>query len=298
MHPGPKFLPLAAAAIAYTASSDARSQTYFRMGLGIDVAQALAVHGSDNDWGTKCDLIINPLGVETGGECDSAPPRTSWTNEFDGGDGVGAGLAFGYDWGRVRLEGEYVNRLATHDDRSDIDIFDDVTLDKQEQEIESAVGAIDDIRSHGLFANVYYDFGRTASLWTPYLGVGIGAERATLDYSTVWKRNDDPARIATFTDPVLRAKLAGTTTVGEARMTDTVLAWQVLAGVEYRLREQLTLGLRLRWGRVGEFESDPRPWNQLRSHDSTVGRGEPILYQARIGDSEFWGVSLGLTYEL
>ena len=46
-----------------------------------------------------------------------------------------------------------------------------------------------------------------------------------LDYMSVWKRNDDPRRITTFEDPTLRAKLAGTTTIGDARLVDVVLGY-------------------------------------------------------------------------
>ena len=172
-------------------ANEARGQTgpYIEMELGTSVAPPLTVHGSDNDCGTKCDLIINPLGVEVAGECDAAPPLTSWTNEFDGGAGIRAGVALGYDWGAVRLEGEYFQRVTVYGDQSAIDIFDDVTLDKREQEIELAVGGVDDWRSHAGFVNAYYDFGPAPAPWTPYVGAGFGVERASLDYVSVWKRN-------------------------------------------------------------------------------------------------------------
>ena len=51
-------------------------------------------------------------------------PLTSWTNAFDGGASVRAGVALGYDWGAFRLEGEYFQRVTVYGDRSDIDIFD------------------------------------------------------------------------------------------------------------------------------------------------------------------------------
>ena len=278
--------------------SEVRSQTgpYIQMDLGTTVAPPLTVQGSDNDWGTKCDLIINPLGVEAGGECDAAPPLTSWTNEFDGGAGIRAGVALGYDWGAVRLEGEYFHRITGYDDQSDIDIFDDVTLDKREQEIELAVGGVDDWRSHAGFLNGYYDFGPGSASWTPYVGAGFGVERASLDYASVWKRNDDPERISTFVDPLLRAKIAGTTTIGDARLTDVMVGYQLLAGVDHRFREGITLGVKFRWVDFGEFVSEPLPWNQLRSHESSVGRGETILYQMTTDASRSWGVSLSLRY--
>lgn len=53
---------------------------------------------------------------------------------------------------------------------------------------------------------------------------------ATLDYRSVWKRNDDPGRISTFVDDGLKAKLAGTTTIGNERLDSTAFGYQVLAG--------------------------------------------------------------------
>lgn len=287
-----------ATAIVLVCVGDAPAQAnrYIQMDLGMNAASPLAAHGSDNDWGTRCDLIINPLGLETGSECDATPPLTSWTNSFGDGNGIRAGMAFGYDWGAVRLELEYAYRATAYDDRADTDIFDDVTVDKREQEIEQAYGEIDDLRSHGAFVNVYYDFGSSPSSWTPYVGVGVGGERSSLDYRSIWKRNDDPERISTFEDPLLQAKLAGTTTVGNARVTASTLGFQLLGGADYRLGEQTLLGVKLRWVDFQEFESDGTPWRQLRSHESTVGRSETILYTVTTDDNGFWGLSVDIRY--
>ena len=38
----------------------------------------------------------------------------------------------------------------------------------------------------------------------------------SIDYFSLWKRNDDPALISTFADPALRAKLAADATAGVA----------------------------------------------------------------------------------
>ncbi len=289
-------LAIGMVAITCADAAAARTGPYVQMGLGAALAPPLTVHGSDDDWGTRCDLIINPSGLEVGNECDAAPPRSSWTNDFDGGSGIAASLAFGYDRGQVRIEIEYFHRGTVFGDSDDLIILDDVTLDKQDQEIELAVGTTDDLRSHGLFANLFYDFGAEEARWTPYVGAGIGVERATLDYGTIWKRNDDPERITTFMDPALRAKLAGTTTIGDARLTDTLMGYQLLAGVDYRLRDPVMLGVQFRWVTFGEFESDPTPWNQLRSHESSVGRGEMVRYQVTTDDSRFWSIGINLKY--
>ena len=126
---------------------------YIQMNLGTTVAPPFVVHGSNNDWGTKCDPIINPRGVEVASECAVAPPLTSWANELERGIGVRAGAALGYDWGATRLESEYILRVTAYDHQSDLNISDDVSLDKREQEIELAVGGVDDLRSHAGFVN-------------------------------------------------------------------------------------------------------------------------------------------------
>ena len=171
-----------------------------------------------------------------------------------------------------------------------------MTLDKREQEIELAVGGVDDPQSQGVFANACYDFLAASSTRTPYAGEGVGVERASLAYFSHWKRNDDPARITTFADPQLRARLAGTTTIGRSRPADVVLRYQMLAGLDYRLRGLLTLGAKLRWLPPRTFCGAPTEWDQLRSHESSGGRGETILYEVMTPDNQLWGVSLSLKY--
>ena len=46
----------------------------------------------------------------------------------------------------------------------------------------------------------------------------------------------------------------------------------------------------------GEFTSEPREWDQLRSHESTVGRGERIHYQVRTADTGAWKITVGLRF--
>ncbi len=172
----------------------------------------------------------------------------------------------------------------------------DVTLDKQEQKIELAVGGIDDLQSHGVFVNVYYDLGPASAPRTPHVGAGVGVELASLDYGTVWMRNDDPDLIATFVDPLLRAKIAATTTTGQSELTDVVTGYQFLTGVDYRIRDPTIEGAKLREADFGEFESQPMPWDQFCSHESSAGRGDTVGYQGTTYDSRSLGTSLDLKY--
>ena len=268
---------------------------YAGMELGLAFAPDTAITGGDNDWSTKCDRIINPDELETApGECASAPARSSYSLDFDGGRGLMASMVLGYRMERLVFEGEYLFRSTVFEANAPIRIGDAVTLGKAEQEIESATGTLDDLLSHGVFANVYYRFSDEGL--QPYLGGGLGASRVSLDHRTVWKRNDDPAAIATFEDPHLKAKLAGTTTIGDARHSDTLFGLQLLAGLDYQLGETTTVGVKFRWAIFSEFESDDIPWQQLRGHESSVGRGDDVLYREATDDVSFWALSVGFKH--
>ena len=119
--------------------------------------------------------------------------------------------------------------------------------------------------------------------------------RVSLDYFSRWKRNDDPDAITTFVDPALRQKVAGITTLAMAKLSDTLFGYQGIAGLDYQINDKLSLGLKVRWASFREFE-DEREWDQLRSHDSTVGRGFRVRYRATTNDIQFGGVSLNLKY--
>ena len=94
------------------ATSEAHAQLYLGSEIGLAVAPSLRLVGTDNDWGTRCDLLINPDGLETGVECDVPPPPTEWTNESGRATGVAAGIAAGYRFGRYRAEIEYRYRAS------------------------------------------------------------------------------------------------------------------------------------------------------------------------------------------
>ena len=293
---GSRVLLSMVAVLSLSGQAIARDGVYIQMGLGLVVSPAFDMDGDDNDWSTKCDRIINPEGLEVTNECDSPPGPGEWSQALGGGTGVQSGIALGYRWGAVRVEGEYFHRVTIYNERADIDILDDVTLDKQDQEIELAVGGIDDMVSHNFFANVYYGIPLKSSL-TPYVGAGVGLGNTSFYYFTHWKRNDDPDKIATFEDPMLKAKVAGSTTIGEARLKDRLIGYQILAGANYPFSDRVALDFRFRMADFGKFKSERRAWNQLRSHESSVGRGEQILYQVRTDDTRFWGATLNLSYQ-
>ncbi|MDE2876519.1 MAG: outer membrane beta-barrel protein [Gemmatimonadota bacterium] len=282
-------------AFALPVAAAAQEGAYLEWAIGAVIAPGLRVTGTDNDVGTKCDLIINPTRAETNGECDTQPPATAWYNEVGGARGMLAGVTAGYATRRLRLEAEYLYRSAAYNARAPTVIGDAVTLDKAEQELEVADGGVGDVAAHHWFANVHYHIAPGSRL-RPHIGIGAGWARMSLDYFSRWKRNDDPAAITTFVDPVLKAKIAGTTTIGEGRLSDSMPGYQVLAGADYLLRDGVSLAVKVRRADFGDFDSGGREWLQLRSHDSTVGPGHRVLYSVSTGDTSFWTASFGMKY--
>ncbi|MDE2752085.1 MAG: hypothetical protein OXI83_05860, partial [Gemmatimonadota bacterium] len=76
---------------------------------------------------------------------------------------------------------------------------------------------------------------------------------------------------------------------------DTVFAYQALAGIDRRLNDNATLGLKFRWTMLSEF-ADEAEYIQLRSHESSVGRGERIVYRLTAEDLSAFGATLNLRY--
>ncbi len=272
----------------------AKGGSYIAMDLGIAVGSGLDTSGTANDFRTICDQFIDPTAT-----C-SDPANDKWTDEFDGGTGILTGLALGYRWRNFRIEGEYFYRGATHDSVGDVN-FSGVNL-KSLQEIAEADEEIGHVLSHSFFTNLYYDF-TSDSKWTPYLGFGLGFALVSLDYSNRVTRSGDPEDIGTFgpadsTNEVLRNKLAGTTSIARSDLSDTLFGYQAIAGVDYRISEPVTIGLKFRWADFGEFK-DGDEFLQLRSHDATNSPvpGSPrVGYEITTDDIRFWGLSLNMKY--
>lgn len=285
----------------------AKDGFYLGMDVGVAVAPDMDVQtGGVDDWspevgpdgqslGTRCDLTINQQAIETGGRC---PDGTPWDvmDSFDGGSGILAGLAVGYRLGNFRAEGEYFYRNANHD--STYNSFPEGTEPGGGYEVVEDF--VDDVLSHNFFANLYYDY-HSDSKFTPYVGVGVGLAQVSVGYRTLWQRSTNPEEIRVFQTPAGRAlneELAGTLTYDQAKMSDTLFGYQVLAGVDYQVSDPVTIGLKFRWADFGEFE-DESLYTKLRGHEPVYGNppDNPATYYIRTDDIQFWGVSLNMKYQ-
>ena len=314
------FVLLVMGLVLSSGSVFAKDGLYLGMDVGVAVAPDMDVQtGGFDDWttdsapdgfpGVLCDQTIFGDVQTPQGACGEDP--ASWgpaTESFDGGSGILAGLAVGYRLGSFRVEGEYFYR-GTRYGSTDEPYFpadDWRPSDSTQYGGDGATGgggvedAVDNLMSHNFFANLYYDY-RSNSKFTPYVGGGIGLAQVSVQYRTRWHRNPNGDEINAIQpphgDPALNQRLAGLLSNDEATMTDTLLGFQALAGVDYQVSEPLTIGLKFRYAMFGEFE-DESEYTRLRGHASVAGNSlKPATYYIRTDDIQFWGVSLNMKYQ-
>ena len=54
----------------------------------------------------------------------------------------------------------------------------------------------------------------------------------------------------------MNRKLLGTNTIDRAKLSDLLLGYQVVAGLDYRIGARVTLGFKLRWAGFGRFDDE------------------------------------------
>ena len=302
----------------------AASGFYVSGELGMNFGSSLDTNGSTNDRASVCDEYINPdyaaiMDDGQGNSC-TAPIRgegDGWKNDFSSDEGILFGTALGYRIrdSRFRAELEYFYRGTGYDETSDVPSAAGVNQDKIAQEIVTATDRIGGLTSHNLFANLYMDF-ENDSRFTPYVGFGVGLGFTDVDYGSVWQRNLNPCAIATgatsgscgpdttntgINPTVIQQNLAGTTSVVDTELDDTLFGYQVLFGVDYTLTESVLLGVKGRWVSFESFRDDGIVWNPLRSHSPYLRKPgaqdrEFVEGDFKVDDIEMFAVSLNLKY--
>lgn len=293
--------------------TQAHSEGFYISGdIGGNFASGLGTTGFSNDRASVCDEFINPNYATVPNCTDSnRGGGAGWDNTFDGATGILAGGAIGYSFvghiqnknsplGGLRVELEYFYRQSNYDETSDVPAAFGDTGDKLAGEIVRAVDRIGSVTSHNLFGNLFYDF-RSTSRFTPYIGIGGGLGFTDMEYGSVWARNPDPDKITTgeglSNQEAVRRNLAGTVSVAQKTLSDTLYGLQLLFGVDYALTETTSLGLKGRWVKFNSF-TDRFVWDPLRSHEPNVrlDGSEPVHGWLDTSDLEFFGVSLNMKY--
>lgn len=300
--------------LSLTAPVQAKGR-YVSTELGMNFGSSMDLIGFSSDRPTVCDGYINPryaTVTQTPGyeeyNCTGPNRGDGWDNRFGSDEGILFGTAIGYrvPGSRLRLELEYFYRDTGYDEISDVNVVTEQSGNKLDQELVVATDGVGSVTSHNLFTNLYADFANE-SKFTPYLGVGVGLGVTEVDYSFVWARNPDAARIETGAGlpnvDEIRRNLAGTVSAAEQQLKDTLYGYQFIAGVDYALSESLTVGIKGRWvhfdalrdrGAADLLRSHP-PY--LRTPDQASGADrEYVEGKVRFDGIEMFAASVNLKY--
>lgn len=305
--------------LALVPLASAAQQMYMSMETGAGIGRSLSTDARDTDFPTLCDMHLDPLnhfspaGVTEPAGCSSA--ASTWSNSFDGGSGFITGFAVGITTGiGARIEAEYFRSGIQHNSTSALGGGGADIQDKQNEELRRLDERIGNVNINNLVVNLYYDLPLYldppgAGQLRPYVGGGLGFGMAELDYAGVFARNLNPdvittADAATYNGRgseaadrrALHERIAGTTTTASHTLRDTMSGYQLVAGVDYMLSDQTSIGLKGRWVRHAEF-SDGSEWDQLRSHESDNGSGtDTVVYTVETDDLSAFGVTLVMKY--
>ena len=160
---------------------------------------------------------------------------------------------------------------------------------------------IDNLTSHNLFGNLYFDFINNSPL-TPYVGFGAGIGFTDMGYTSYWARNFDASRITTgegLPNAVdIRQSLAGTSSFAQSTLSDTLFGYQVLFGVDYALAESITLDIKARQVYFGSLNDGGFAWDPLRGHRPNLRNdgSEPVSGHVETNGIGMFGVHATLKY--
>ena len=300
---------LRALAAACTLGGAAVAHGGFYLGgeLGANAGADRRLLSGDTDRASRCDEFVNPAYAELEG-CTNADRGSGavddWMSDFDGGWGWHAAIAGGYEirqrwrveleWLRRRFEADQSSAILSPEGAAFTQLFG--------AELPEASERIDTWATDNLFANVYFEWPNDSRL-VPYLGVGAGVGRASMDYAALWRRSDDPGTVESArglpNEDEVRRNLAGTVSAAGKRLRDRLRGWQLLAGIRYRIDESMSLALHGRWTQLSTF-TDGGSYAQLRSHVSNLRRdgSEPVRYRVSTDDNAFAAIGLRFTVRL
>ena len=296
---------LAGIAFALTSGTAAAGEAYVSVSLGfagdkVDASTTAVNHP------TRCDSLLyaDSANVPSDPACMDNVPRPLFADTFDLGGAPAGAVSLGYAWNRFRIEAEILGSSHEGETRPGIAGADNPALQGKSSEWSSDNPPhyrLSNFRSRQLFFNLYYSLAE-GSLWTPYIGVGAGFTRIKADYFGSYLRRTvaDGYIEAVGGDPTRpeewQLAAAGSESRLDTDVSDEAFGYQLLAGVERRLRDSTCVFLTLRWSDFAGI-SDHDTWTTIRSHAPFQADGvTPFTSQQAIGEIGGLTATVGIRY--
>ena len=284
-------------------ATEAAAEWYVEVGIGANTSRDVVVESRSNDRASICDEHINPRALAVPG-C-TTPDRGAgdgWRAPFDPGEGFSAQAELGFRLSpRWRLAAVYARDATDFDQTVSSTDASGADFDKIGNELSIGEETLGSVAADELQVVVYRDW-PNETRWTPYAGAGVAVSRTRKDFSWLWARSADPADIATGLGQPnadeIRRNLAGTVSAGRRTLRDSMLGYLLVAGIDRKLSENVTVGLKARWKRFEAFESDGYAGDLLRSHPPNLrlDGSEPVSAWSRTGDTARFSALLTIRY--
>ena len=285
------------AAMPETTASTALKVKRFYIGLeaGFSISGDFDVSQTFVNHPTRCDpFLYAPGTAPSDGEC-AAGQISMLEGSLGPGAGFAGSAALGYTLGnRLRLEAEYLHRRQGSDTRliplgtdSD-DVLDQKRSEWDPNDLPSQ--RIYDLSTHHVFLNARYDL-RLGARLTPYIGGGMGIASTMMRYSARFLRRSDLGP-----EPWQMAA-AGTLSHIDTELESTGWEFQVVAGIDYALRDNVSIDAKVRWIRSGGFDDSGKLWTEIRSHVPVRSDGvTPFTSDFNVDGTQRRVMTMGLRY--
>ncbi len=270
---------------------------YLGLEAGFSQSDSLDTRLSGVNHPTRCDRLLysDPSSAPNDASCTHNDWQEMWGNSFDLEAGFVGGMQMGYRLGKLRVEGEYLHQTQGRDwRRIQLGSAGNAALGTKDSEWDTSLPpseGISGFTNQQIFLNLYYDF-RGGSVWTPYVGLGVGLGKIEGQYGNRLLRRND---LAQFGPEEWRAAAAGTMSSMDTSFGDRVFGFQLALGVDYAIGDTTLIGAKLRWARFKAFEEEDKLWDTVRSHAPVTSDGvTPFLADLDFGTFESWTLSLVL----
>ena len=225
---------------------------------------------------TRCDRLLyaNPADAPRDAACLDSTSRTFFEGAFDLGGGFLGSASAGFAWRSWRVEAEFLT--STHEGAvaPAIAAAGNTALQDKASEWSPAMAPqyqVSDFNADRLFLNLQYTFGTPEARWRPFVGLGLGLANIKTDFHGIYLRatvadgyvtavGGDPAQPEAW-----QVAAAGTASIIDVEVGDTVFGYQLIAGLERALTDRASLLFASRHSAFRELRSNDL-WTTLRSH--------------------------------
>lgn len=296
----------ATAMLAGASTLSAQGSRGFYVSMGVGFVQGAGTEStlSGPNSPTRCDRLLYPNLADAPRDAGClAGSELGGLYSYDPEPGLGGSLAVGYTLGPLSLEVEAFQRhqvihntLLTLDDRAGAAI---TGKDTEWSPDRPPWGDISEFRGRQFFANLTYSL-PTGSRLTPYVGVGGGLSQVAYRHYLGFARKSiaegylevfGGSRADPGASPDWQRAAAGTVSELTADVSETGLGFQLLAGLDYALSDQVSIGLKGRWMQTPDVSVDAQ-WTTIRSHAPVHADGvTPFVSTLDFSRLGYWAVS-------